>query len=105
MSECANIKIEQPSPSGSDKIIIEDDSSEENEACKSVKVGTSSIKPPIVSVDSDSDERISVCVPKSPSIHIRGKFYEKNVEINLSIVNDVVEQVLLQGLDALVFVA
>ena len=105
---CPIIQIclkEQPSLGEIDKIIIEDDSSEENEACKYAKVDTSSTKPHIVSVDSDSDNSMSFGVLESPPVHLREKFCETNIEINFSTVNDVAEQVLLQGLDALASVA
>ena len=36
---------------------------------------------------------------------MRVEFYERNIEINLITVNDIVEQVLLQGLDALASIA
>ena len=100
MLKRTNVEIEQPSPD-EDKIIIEDDSNKENVECMSAIMGTSSIKPSIISIDSDSDDSVFVEVPESPLVYQRGKFYEKDTEINLGIVNDVAKQVLLQGLDAL----
>ena len=84
------VEIEQPSPD-EDKIIIEDDSNEENAKCMPATVVTSSIKPPIVSIDSHSDYSVSIGVSKSPPIHQRGKFHEKDIGINLIIVNIVFE--------------
>ena len=97
-------KIEWPCLGNGDKIIIEDDSSIGKQAYKPFEEGTSLAKPFVESIDLDSDDGVSVGVPKSPPMHNRRNFYEVKDEINLNLVNTMAEQV-LQGLDTLAFVA
>lgn len=61
VSKHVTVEAEQSSPD-EDKIIIKDDSSEENIECMHVAVRTSFIKTPIVSIDTDSDDSASVRV-------------------------------------------
>ena len=104
VSENVIVEIEKPSLD-EDKIIIEYYSNEESAKHMPTVAGTSSIQPTIISIDLDSDDGVSIRVLVSPPIHQRGKFYEKDIGINLSMVNTVAEQVLLQGIDALASIA
>ena len=64
-----NVIVEKEKPSfDKDKIIIEDDSNEESVKHMPTVVGTSSVCPPTISIDSDSDDSISVRVLESPLI-------------------------------------
>ena len=84
-----------------DKIIIEDDSNEESAKHMPTILGTSFAQPPIISIDSDNDDSASIKVSNSPPILQKGKFHEKDIGINLDVVNTILEQIILQGLDAL----
>ena len=57
--------------------------------CISTVVGISSVKPPIVSIDLDSEDSVSIGILESPPIQQRGNIFEKDIEINLDIVNNV----------------
>ena len=101
-----NVNIEkEKSFSDDNNIIIEDGSNEESAEHMPIEVGTSSIQPPIISIDLDNDDSVFVGVSDSPPIVQMGKFHEKDIGINLDVVYTVVEQILSQGIDALASIA
>lgn len=82
-----NLVIEEDKSSSydKDKIIIKEGESAE---CVPTVVGTSSIQPPIISIDLDNDNSVFVGVSDSPPPQ-RENFHEEHVGINFDVVNTI----------------